>query len=489
MQALAHRAGRRVAAAGIALVTSIALLAGCTPATTAPQPQGTRDAGILLFQWTWNAIADECEHLGEAGIDWVLTSPPQEHVVRDEWWVHYQPVSYRIESRLGTRDEFAAMVSTCAEHDVDIVADAVVNHMTGLGTAGVGWAGSDYEHYAYPGIWGPDDFHQCTESPTGDIIDYRNADEVRYCELVNLADLATGTERVREGLRAYLDDLLSLGVAGFRIDAAKHMEPADITAITAGLPDEVRVYQEVIRASGEPIQPEDYLDNGPSWEFLYARTVKSMVDSGALNPDVVFGPDGGSVPSELAISFVDNHDTERNGETLSYKDGDRYLLALAFLLAHPYGTPQLMSGYAFEGRDAAPPLREDGRVVDASCEFANDGPQPRYEPGEWVCPHRWTGVEGMLAFRSAVGEAPLTDSVRFDGDLRALSGFGRGEYGYIAFNAGPLALTSTFETSLRAGTYTDVLSGTAIEVDDDGRFAAEVPGNGFVALHVGAVER
>ena len=312
---------------------------------------------------------------------------------------------------------------------------------------------------------------------------------MRYCELVNLADLATGTDRVREGLRAYLDDLLSLGVAGFRIDAAKHMEPADIAAITAGLPDDVRVYQEVIRASGEPIQPEDYLDNGPSWEFLYARTVKSMVDSGALNPDVVFGPDGGSVPSELAISFVDNHDTERNGETLSYKDGEAYLLGLAFLLAHPYGTPQLTSGYAFEGRDAAPPLQADGRVADASCADAADAPKPRYEPGEWVCPQRWTGVQGMLAFRSAVGDAPLTDSVRFDGEPRALSGFGRGEYGYIAFNAGAVSLSGTFETSLRAGTYTDVLSGATVAVDDDGRFTAEVPGRGFVALHVGAVER
>lgn len=482
MQALAVRTT-------VATAAVVALLAGCTPATQAPQPQGSRDAGILMFQWTWNAISDECETLGEAGIDWVLTSPPQEHVVRDEWWVHYQPVSYQIESRLGTREEFAAMVSTCAAYDVDVVADAVINHMTGLGTPGTGWAGSEYEHYDYPGIWGPDDFHSCDESPSGDIINYRDADEVRTCELVNLADLATGTDRVQKGLRAYLDDLLTLGVAGFRIDAAKHMDPADIAAVIDGLPEEVRIYQEVIRASGEPIQPEEYLDNGASWEFLYARTVTSMIDSGALNPTVVFGPEGGSVPSELAISFVDNHDTERNGETLSYKDGEAYLLGLAFLLAHPYGTPQLSSGYAFEGRDAPPPLLEDGRVEPADCSDAADAPQPRYEPGEWVCPQRWTGVQGMLAFRAAVGDAPLTDAVRFEGEQRPLSGFGRGEYGFIAFNAGPVSLDGTFTTSLRAGTYTDVLSGEPVVVDESGSFTATVPGTGFVALHVGAVER
>ena len=31
--------------------------------------------------------------------------------------------------------------------------------------------------------------------------------------------------------------------------------------------------------------------------------------------------------------FVDNHDTERNGATLNYKDGANYTLANVFMLA------------------------------------------------------------------------------------------------------------------------------------------------------------
>ncbi len=478
---------------GTLSAAALLLVFGCSPATEPPEPAERRDAGILMFQWTWPAIEAECPTLGELGVDWVLTSPPQEHIVRDEWWVHYQPVSYRLESRLGTRDEFASMVAVCADHGVNIVADAVINHMTGQDDPGTGWAGSPFEHYAYPGIWGPDDFHRCTESPTGDIIDYRDAVEVQTCELVNLADLRTGDVRVQERLRSYLDDLLSLGVAGFRIDAAKHMAAEDIGAIVTGLPTGTRVYQEVIRGLSEPVQPEHYLDNGAVWEFTYARTLKSMIDSGRLNPDVVFGPEGGSVPSNQAISFVDNHDTERNGETLSYADGERYSLALAFLLAHPYGTPQLTSGYAFVGRDAAPPLLVDGRVEPASCADAAAAPQMRYEPGEWVCPQRWSVVRGMLAFRQAVGEAPLSDSVEFTGrDTEALqhvTGFGRGAYGFVAFNAGATSARATFETSLVSGRYTEAVSGRVIEVDGQGRFTAEVPGYGVVALHVGAVER
>ncbi len=482
----------------IAALAALLATTGCTPAAAPPEPAGQRDAGILLFQWTWPAIEAECATLGEIGIDWVLTSPPHEHITGPEWWTAYQPVSYAIESRLGSRDEFAAMVATCAEHDVDIVADAVINHMTGQDSPGTGWAGSRYEHYSYPGLWTPDDFHQCTESPTGDIIDYRDAGEVQNCELVNLADLRTSEPAVRERLRAYLDDLLSLGVAGFRIDAAKHMPADDIAAIIDGLPEGTRVYQEVIRGQSEPIQPEHYLDNGHVWEFTVARTVKSMIESGGLNPDVVFGPEGGSAPSEQAISFVDNHDTERNGESLSYADGEAYALALAFVLAHPYGTPQLTSGYAFVGRDAGPPQSADGAVLDASCGDAEAAPQTQYEPGEWVCPQRWDLVRGMLAFRAAVGDAPLTDPHEFDAaaaaaagepGLRAVTGFGRGAFGFVAFNAGATGVETTFDTALAPGRYIDAVSGAVVEVTNEGRFTTTVPGQGVIALHVGAVQR
>ena len=60
-----------------------------------------------MFEWRWTDLARECEeHLGPAGYQAVQTSPPQEHIPGPEWWTRYQPVSYRIESRGGTREEF-----------------------------------------------------------------------------------------------------------------------------------------------------------------------------------------------------------------------------------------------------------------------------------------------------------------------------------------------------------------------------------------------
>jgi len=51
--------------------------------------------------------------------------------------------------------------------------------------------------------------------------------------LSGLTDLDTETEYVRERIAAYFTDLLSIGFSGFRIDAAKHIQPASLSAILA----------------------------------------------------------------------------------------------------------------------------------------------------------------------------------------------------------------------------------------------------------------
>jgi len=55
--------------------------------------------------------------------------------------------------------------------------------------------------------------------------------EVRNCRLVGLRDLKGDKQCVRDHISNYLNQLIDWGVAGFRIDAAKHMWPRDIYAI------------------------------------------------------------------------------------------------------------------------------------------------------------------------------------------------------------------------------------------------------------------
>jgi alpha-amylase len=450
---------RRTASAVLALVTSLALLTGCGPgpwgAESAPATDGSgRDVGVELFQWTWNSIARECtEQLGPAGYAWVLTSPPQEHIRGPQWWTSYQPVSYRLESRLGTASEFEAMVATCHEAGVEVWADAVINHMTGQDASGVGWAGSPYEHYRYPGLYGDEDFHHCALTPNDDIQDYRDPAQVQNCELVNLADLDTGSPAVHATIVAYLTSLLDLGVDGFRIDAAKHIRAADLAAIIAALPEDTGVVQEVIRGSREPIQPEDYVDNGLVFEFGWGRDVVGALQ-GAMGVALdLASSEGGLLPSDRAVIFVDNHDTERGDSTLSYRDGGLYELANVLMLASAYGSPVVYSGYAFDDRDAGPAQDADGRVLDASCASAPSSEEP-LAGGDWVCPHRWADIAAMVAWRGVVGSAEQVDRWH-DGEALA---FGRGARGFIALNLSDEPLEVSLATSLPDGDYCDVLA-------------------------------
>jgi alpha-amylase len=61
------------------------------------------------------------------------------------------------------------------------------------------------------------------------VVDCR--DEVQRCDLVGLPDLDTGNPKVRARIAQYINHLAGIGVAGLRIDAAKHIAAEDVQAI------------------------------------------------------------------------------------------------------------------------------------------------------------------------------------------------------------------------------------------------------------------
>ena len=255
------RAGRRarVLVAAAALVASLPVLAlpAATPTATAAPP-GEADVIAQMFQWTWNSVASQCrDTLGPAGYGAVQVSPPSEHVVLPgsgyPWWQDYQPVSYRIDdTRRGTRAEFQSMVDSCHSAGVRVYVDSVINHMAGQDACGTGSAGSAFCHYDYPGVaYGTNDFHHCGRNGDDNIVNFADRFEVQNCELVNLADLATETDYVRGTIAGYLNDLLSLGVDGFRVDAAKHIPAGDIAEIRSRLSRPAYLYQEALFGAGE----------------------------------------------------------------------------------------------------------------------------------------------------------------------------------------------------------------------------------------------
>ena len=65
----------------------------------------------------------------------------------------------------------------------------------------------------YPGVpYSYLDFHQ----PYCDIFNYNNAEQVRNCYLASLNDLDGSKIYVRQRIADYANDLIGLGVKGFR---------------------------------------------------------------------------------------------------------------------------------------------------------------------------------------------------------------------------------------------------------------------------------
>ncbi|MGX1130216.1 alpha-amylase [Streptomyces glaucescens] len=454
-------ARNRTLSGALVLAASAAFLA---PAATAQAaPPGTKDVTAVLFEWNFASVAKECTtRLGPAGYGYVQVSPPAEHITGSQWWTSYQPVSYKIAGRLGDRTAFKNMVDTCHAAGVKVVVDTVVNHMAAGNGTGTG--GSSYTKYAYPGLYSSYDFDDCTAQ----ISNYQDRWHVQHCELVGLADLDTGENYVRGAIAGYMNDLLSLGVDGFRIDAAKHIDTADLANIKSRLTNpSVYWKQEVIYGSGEAVQPGEYTGNGDVQEFRYAYDLKRVFNNENLAYLKNYGEGWGYLNNASAGVFVDNHDTERNGSTLSYKDNANYTLANVFMLAWPYGAPDINSGYEFTDHDAGPP---NGGQVNAC-----------WQNG-WKCQHAWPEIQNMVAFRNATRGTAVTNWWDNGGDAIA---FGRGTKGYVAINHETSSLTRTYQTSLPAGTYCNVQNNTTVSVNSSGQFTATLGANTALALYAG----
>lgn len=453
----------RPLSAALALVAGAAALVVPTTTASASAP-GTKDVTAVLFEWKFDSVAEACtDTLGPAGYGFVQVSPPQEHIQGGEWWTSYQPVSYKIAGRLGDRAAFARMIDTCHAAGVKVVADSVINHMTS--GSGTGTGGSSYTKYDYPGLYSVNDMNDCQSK----IDNYGDRGNVQNCELVGLADLDTGEDYVRGKIAGYLNDLLSLGVDGFRIDAAKHMPAGDLANIKSRLTNPNAYWkQEAIYGAGEAVSPDEYAGNGDVQEFRYARSLKQVFKYENLAYLKNFGEGWGFMPSSKAGVFVDNHDTERNGETLNYKDGADYTLASVFMLAWPYGSPDVHSGYEWSDKDAGPP---NGGTVNAC-----------YTDG-WKCQHAWREISSMVGFRNTARGQAVVNWWDNGGDQIA---FGRGSKAYVAINHEGSSLTRTFQTSLPAGDYCDIQSGKGVTVNGSGQFTATLAANTALALHTGA---
>jgi alpha-amylase len=464
-----RRSASAVAAGALALAGATALPAA--PARADATAKG--DVIANLWEWNWNSVASECtDVLGPAGYGAVQVAPPEESLKQSSyyWWDVYQPYSYSLNSRFGTATEFANMIGTCHKAGVKVYTDAVINHTAAQ--TGTGYNGTVITSKYDTPDWDRSDYHDSTDCPTSDLTiqDYSNLTQVQNCELLGLPDLRTGSDTVRAGIANYLDSQLALGVDGFRVDAAKHIPEADIAAIESKLTNTTSgtapyVFQEVY--PGTTPQPGDYYGSGDVLDFTYASKLKSAFQGNVS--DLASLSSSGILPPADSVSFVTNHDTERNGLHLSYKDGDTYKLANLFQLAYKWSTPTVYASWKWTQSDQAPP-NSSGFVTNTDC-----------SGGTWYCLDRDTAVVGMVAWHNATDTAAVSDWQTMSSNV---IGFGRSGKGFFALNNGSSSATYTFATGMADGTYANVTDGGATKITVSGGNASiTIPAKAAVAFY------
>jgi len=481
-----------------AILASLSLAAAAPAAAASFNPA---DTSVQMFRWRWNDIAKECASwLGPQGYGAVQVSPPHASARLGTWYDMYQPVNFlKLDSLMGTEAEFQAMISTCHAAGVRVYADVVVNHMasgSGKATDGSTWTSA----LAFPNFSAAD-FHPSCTIAGADYSDTNRA-KVTNCRLPGLPDLDTGSTYVRGQIRNYLNKLVAMGVDGMRFDAAKHMAPDDIAAFlngatrttTAGEP--LWITQEVVVDSG--VDVASYFPTGTVNEFHYVYAMKEMFQNlnGAsiAQLETIMGTPGnwggsrGFMPSASATVFVNNWDTERNegapnslvasnftGVTNDTAGTKRYNLANMLMLAWPYGSAQVHSGFRFTDRNQGPP---------AASPFDANGNALVNQ--QWDFIHRWPEISNMVGFRAATTGEGVANFVA--GNTNQIA-FSRGAKGFIAINNDAAPWTGrSFSTGLPAGTYCNVAHGllnaakTGCTSD-----SVVVPSNGVVTLSLGSV--
>jgi alpha-amylase len=410
------------------------------------------------------------------------------------------------------------MVQRCKKVGVGIYADAVINHIASTHpTFGelTSFAGEKFGH-RWSSIYSKNDMHHDEDDldRNCDITDYRSKHNVQYCDLFWLPDLCHSCEKVQKTIADYINYMGEIGIDGFRIDAAKHIDAGELAQVLSRVNKDLYFFQEVIPGLGEAVTLEMYTHLGQVTDFRYALWLSpSIAREGNLQYLDSFGEAWGMLKSKDAVVFIDNHDTQRSEAELTYKNGKLYEIANIFMLAHPYGYPKVMSSYYFDEFGTGPPLHQPVH----SGEFVNCGVNPlSWEPAResdmrhhfhpthnpehpdyhehhpdgaaWVCEHRWTAIANMVAWRKSAESSDVTHFAKHGSNTIS---FCRGSAACVVLNRGSDTWEASLNFSVPAGEYCNVIqsddtsSCPSIVVNADGSAKHQVPSIGAIAIHIG----
>lgn len=445
-------------------------------------PDATNE-DVILHVWSWNfpEIARSMHEIADAGYTMIQTSPVQPHYAPDgscveifdpkvkkgNWYYYYQPTDWKVGNKiLGSKEQMQAMLDSASKYNVRVIVDVLPNH-TAFDIDAV-------SPEFYKAVGGRDKmFHSNGLRP---ISNYQDRTECTLMGVGGLPDVNTENPDFQKYYMQFVNELLRMGVRGFRYDTAKHIgvhsDPKDkgvkendfwdvalgrkaVKGVRMTLPeDSLFIYGEVLQDKGVP--EAEYADYMGQTASSYGHVLREALDKRSANGVDLKNWHHEAAP-EYLTTWVESHDTYCNANESAHLTDDQIRTAWVFLTARQNGTPLFFSRPAGSTRDNY---------------FGNNVLGARGND-EFKHPE----VAAVNKFRHAMRGQKEDLQFSEDGQVWLVN---RGKKGAAVVNVGSFANFVNLPTGLPDGTYRDKVYGQEFKVKNGRLTGALSPDRSYI---------
>lgn len=423
----------------------------------------------ILHVWSWNfpTIADNMKNIADAGFTMIQTSPVQEcfnpegssklifddNVKEGNWYYYYQPTDWKIGNQIvGSRDQMKVMMDSAAKYNIKVIVDVLPNHTA----FDIDAVSEDF----YKAVGGRDKmFHSQGLKP---VRDYNDREQCTLWGSGGLPDVNTENPAFQKYYMEFVNDLLSLGVRGFRYDTAKHIgvhsDPVDtasgvkendfwdvatgrkaVKGVKLAVPyDSLFVYGEVLQDRNVP--EKEYADYFGQTASGYGHILREALQKRSVNGLDLIDWHHEAAP-EFLTTWVESHDTYANAHESAGISDDLIRCGWVFLTARQNGTPLFFSRPAGSSRT----------------NYWGDNLLGARGNDEFMHPE----VAAVNKFRTAMAKEKEDVKFNEEGDVLLVS---RGKKGAAVVNISQSANYVDLPTTLANGVYKDVVYGKEFKV-------------------------
>jgi alpha-amylase len=327
----------------LALAGALLLLALPTSARAQPQDDVS---GVMLQGWYWDQptttdrdndwwghLSELTPQLREMGFTAILMPPPCKaagggfssgYDIYDFYDLGSQDQRGTIPTKWGWKENMLSFISTAHANGIDVYADIVPNHRSGGGDGG----------YRYDSLAGSETTGRFTMAPW----DFNHGGQGEWdMDVGGLRDISQNVPYVRDGLFQWIRWFdKQTGVDGYRIDAAKHMDPGFIEGlmwqVQDGLGQGSFAFGEFYDANPNTLQ--HYVDRTQGRSSVYDFTLffqlLDMAHGGGYYD--MRGLRNRFWDTRHSVTFVNTHDTFRraNGLHIYQRTHLAYAVIMAF---------------------------------------------------------------------------------------------------------------------------------------------------------------